>query len=511
MLRSCPQPPKQVTQLFDCCVRLTETDEGGANPVAEAMIFKDRSLQDKKRLWGHAYIICLAHKTHACTTKLFSLQENLISIIIHSCKTLFGAGAFSTLREVATELLLQRFARVSVKDTCLDDGALAFRAQLMTYFLPATSTPKKHATVAAALSFFNGDLRKEQITHVCNNCCENEVVSRKKASTLFRHLLQAVRPAMFARNNWVAWAESLVFFGVADGFHHLIVDAWQTAFSGKNTIDPQETTMAEASVDYLHMSTQSADNTGTARSAEEDAQQRAREEHARSLKMSLTGMRRGLWQQVLLLRVPLEPVRGLMHFLTHSISQQWEEEQMKNMWLLGIREFRGLLLHNGEVLPTFFEKTLSQFQDASLWQEFGQTEEFRSRIFRYTFRPGAVAYQLVQKRVEGLPFSLLTLLGSGPDLAREAARLLSIPACMRDSFSAMFLNKFSSVELLLGPTAKHILFIFARRCKCSTYSTERLHSKNLRRAKSRAETHRMSVKDLPPSTYGLVWGIFCSF
>ena len=365
VLRTCPQPPQGVESVFDMCVRLAETDEGGANPVAEALAMRQRATSSATPSWSHAYMICLAHKVHSCSTKLWSMHEETLSSIIHTCKTLLTSGTLSTLRDTASALLLDRFVRLPSYESPMDDAGLAFRTMVTKYFLPPTSTPKRRSTVLACLQFFNGDLRNHKVTHICQNCCISEDQSREKAWFLFRRLFQVIRPKMFARNNWVDWSSTLVFFGLADGFHHVIVDAFQKTFSGKlpQTLEPAPS--MEPSWDFLNTDAGPSSTTGT---AQEDAQQRMREEQAYSLKVSLSGMLRGLWHRVVLLRVPLEPARGLMEFLTHSISQEWEEKQMKTLWELGCREYRALLLHRGDVLGTFFRDTLLQFQDAALWQ-----------------------------------------------------------------------------------------------------------------------------------------------
>ena len=509
VLRTGPQPPPGIHETFDFCVRLAETDEGPSNPVAEAVIMKDRAISTyRDQPWCHAYILCLAHKAHACTTKLWSLQEDTLSVIVHTCKTLSAAGSWSTLREAATALLLRRFVRITDGSGSTDDAAHAFRNLLTRFFLPSSSMPRRRSTLVAALAFFNGDLRKETVSHICSNCCMNEAASREKAAFFFRKLFQAIRPRMFAKNNWVEWAESFVFFGIADGFHHVIVDAFQAAFTGKDTLGTGEPAEREVLFDFPDTSEGLGGQVPQPHVSEEDAQQRAREENARSLRVSLGGFQRGLWGHIILMRVPLEPARLLMRFLTHSISQEWEEQQMKKMWEMGSREFRAQLLHQGDILPAFFRSTLSQFKDIDLWREFGQTEEFRSRLLRFSFRPGAVAHQLIRIRVQSLPYRLLTLLDTGADVIEQAEMVLRTPACMKDSFSAKFLAKFHTPHLLLSEAAQNILWIFARRARCSTYPTERLHSRNLRRAKCRVETQRVSVKDLALPHSGLTGATF---
>ena len=509
VLSTGPQPPKDIESVFDLCVRVTETDEGPSNPVAEAHVLAGR-MSDKKhnKVWSHAFVWCLAHKTHSCCTKLWGLQEQILSVIIHSCKTLLTAGAWGALRDRACELMLERFTCTPGDAATLDPDAISFRKILHSYYLPATSSPKKRATVLAALKYFNGDLRQDKVTHLCGGCCANAAQSREKASFLFRCLFQAIRPKMFAKNNWIDWSSTLIFFSFADAFHHVIVDAYQTAFL-KTTLEPLIQAEVEPAFEYLAGSASAAGPPQQAGAeADDDAFQRMREEHAHSLKVSLTGMRRGLWHDIALVRLPLEPARILMQFLTHSVSEHWEHTEMNNMWQSGSRRFRALLLHNGDILPVFFRDLLQQYKDSALWNEFEQTEYMRSRIFRFCFRPGAVAHQLIRIRSQGFPFRLLALLEEGPDLHQKAEEVLKQPTCMRDSFSANFLAKYNSVDKLLGQCAKNILFTLARLLRCSTFSTERLHSKNLRQAKSRTQTHTVNIKDLGLPHVGLCGASF---
>ena len=95
------------------------------------------------------------------------------------------------------------------------------------------------------------------------------------------------------------------------------------------------------------------------------------------------------------------------------------------------------------------------------------------------------------------PYRLFELLGEHNAALEEAALALTqTPSCMRDRFAKHFLAAYPSVPDLMGAEARVLLLCLARQVTGTTYSTERLHSRNLRRAKGRASTQRINIKDL---------------
>ena len=70
---------------------------------------------------------------------------------------------------------------------------------------------------------------------------------------------------------------------------------------------------------------------------------------------------------------------------------------------------------------------------------------------------------------------------------------LSMPLCCLDEFSCHIRQQFHSERLLASSECQQILHLVLEHLDGSTYSTERVHSCNLRRARARTFTHSMSV------------------
>eukprot|EP00971_Amphidinium_carterae_P347973 6490252-Amphidinium_carterae.3 len=188
-----------------------------------------------------------------------------------------------------------------------------------------------------------------------------------------------------------------------------------------------------------------------------------------------------------------------MQKLLHMTSQPWDTEQVRCMHNVGGREFRILALHEGSLLNEFFKSTWAVFcSDTWRLAGYAETELFRSDWLVANMRPAAVCYQLVQLRVRGYPAKLFHLLKDvGADELRELAEAdLRAPRCLKDSFTAAFLEQHSTTESLLDRKAREVLRLIAEEALLTTYSTERIHSSSLRAVLGRALTHRPSVSHL---------------
>eukprot|EP00971_Amphidinium_carterae_P212144 4209867-Amphidinium_carterae.1 len=111
-------------------------------------------------------------------------------------------------------------------------------------------------------------------------------------------------------------------------------------------------------------------------------------------------------------------------------------------------------------------------------------------------RAGAVIHQLVHCRVKQYPYKLFQLLNRDNNIVELAETILQTPTCMQDSFTAHVLKKYNTSHKLAGEEAFVFLELVARKSMCTTYTTERLHSRNFRRAKSRTMTQKIDLNDL---------------
>eukprot|EP00971_Amphidinium_carterae_P334735 6470178-Amphidinium_carterae.2 len=234
---------------------------------------------------------------------------------------------------------------------------------------------------------------------------------------------------------------------------------------------------------------------GSRHLAEDDDTSKFHEESAKMFRIASEFMQGEVFQQVMLLAAPLQPERKLMDVFVHSISRDWENKQMEAEWRTGSRQYRILRHFDGADLDEFFQSTMAMLS-SSCWKGFVETERFRSTLLRHSMRSGAVVFQLVSCRVKQAPYKLFQLLNRNTLVREQAEDLLRTPPCQRDPFTSHVFKKYRTPEELAGEEAFLFLALVARKCMCSTYTTERLHSRNLRRAKSRTMTQRIDMKDL---------------
>ena len=416
VLQSLAKKDLELSNLFPWRIRLAETDECGANLRAEAIILHNRAQQNHD-VWGHLQVSCLAHKAHDCASRTWALMPAVISGIIQVCKHLNQAGSMATLCESVSGLIAGRL-RVVVGDAApLSREALKFREIVLQYFSPPPQQLRRRAAMLAALEYFNSDLRRKDIIHFCrgSECCRSPDESKAKGIVLMKHLTMSLRPEMFSRSNWTAWTSTLRFFGVATSLHcGLIVEAFHLAFRGRPVAHdvPGPCDIPDAPTD-TDICLGILDDTAAEQTHLPDTtytdQDRGIQESAKNLRLALQYFSSDpleLMQQIWLLRIPLEPQRLLMKFLTHNISAGWEEAQWKQMWERGARDLRPLLLHDGLELRGFFLRVMDQYCDEDLWREFPASEQFSSQLFRTCMRSGAVAFQLIHLRVVHLPYRL---------------------------------------------------------------------------------------------------------
>eukprot|EP00971_Amphidinium_carterae_P337692 6474619-Amphidinium_carterae.4 len=516
-------PVVPMDDLFELTTRLVESDEHGGNLRAEALIRLQRG-----RSWCHLHSLCLCHKVHAAALKSFALHEEVISGLVHTAKVLSTAGSMAKFKEAARLLLMKRFAyRVeplsyasSTADMGHSSGSSALRENVMRFFLPALSHPRQRALVLVALSFFNGNWEeKEVLQHRCPNrsCCRSAEHSTSKALILVTKLLTMLTPRLFNKGNWLNWPQCMGFFIFSDAMHSFFLDAFRVAFCKSAALELGESRLLNVSGQarsgihqvFTHDSTEqttatsdslllgifSMDLEAHAPLLDTDPVERQRVENARSMKQALQFMRHGMWRDVFMMRVALAPEQTLIHALVHMTTAEWERTQIARHSSLGFRDFRFTVLTSGALVKASLQESMALFKDTRVWAQFFDTEAFRSRRMKLLFRQAGVIFQLVHTKTQGFPYKVFSLLGSQTHELQHIANdlLHNTSSCLFDSWTASFLRIYDTVERLTSMEALLVLEMVARRAMGSTFTTESLHSKNLRRTISRNLTHKPDI------------------
>ena len=439
VLKSVLRAPATVTDDFAYRLRVAEADECPANPRAESLLLQER--RAAKQDWSEFFLPCLAHKVHAAATKTWNLQGATVSGIISVCKYLASGAAMKAFRQGVAEVVATNLRVVPASSHVLDAGAERFRKMLLTYTQPPREQVRRRAAIELVMTFFNGDWRSwdGKVVHACTGpgCCADTAASVSKAQFAMELLISAAPPKMFNRSNWTGWPSSLNFFLFAAGLNGVMVAGFHRAFGGAVLAEQDDGLQVRemGEVDAMGGQESGAHDQGG------DDMERMRKENAQALRASLQFLQPGLLQQIMLLRIPLEPERRLMAFFIQIVGASWEQDQLQRLADTGFRLYRPLLLHKGWELKQFFDLTMSQFLSDSVWGCLHPTERFRSSLLRISMKPAAVCFQLLKMKVQHTPFSVFVLLDRGEGLQQAAERLLHTPPCQQDSFARSFLDQ----------------------------------------------------------------------
>ena len=485
VLQACqPSATEQLTDIFPKMVRLVEVDECPANSRAETLLLRERPSQ-----WSCLYSFCIPHKAHAIATRTFSFFAGTIRGLTRTGMHLRTAGSLTELKLAISKLVHERL-QILVHDPC-DAAAVSFKEQIKQ-FMPSTHHPRRRATMMAICVFFNGNwLRSDTLHHVCQGCCRDRDASVVIASKLLHKMVSCLFRGVFCRADWKNWAQTTHFYIWADALHSLVVDAFRMAFGREGAEIPREqgashpTTNPDAIMDLLDDPVVlGAGSDAGPHPLPQDANAQLRAENAISVAVALRFMVRGLWRDVYMFNTVLRPQCTLMAGLLHSTSRKWELTQLQAAITSHSKQTRILNLHEGSLLNPFFEENFSLLVSESHWEHLAETEAFRTQLFQALSRSSSVAHQLIALRMAGFPYRMFTLIRDGADNAL-ASDILAVSPCLLDAWSRSFLQAHNTAEQLTGQQAKWELHILAEEFLGTTYTTERLHSKNLRRARDK--------------------------
>ena len=478
---------QEVTKVFPRCTRVVETDENPANARAESFV-----VQSRKETWSELRSPCLAHKIHSCATKSFPLHQTTIRGAVHTQKHLKTAGAMTRLKSAVATLAAARL-EILVHNVA-DRKAIAFKESIMKWFCPSEAHPRRRALMLSIAEFFNGNwLTRGTLQHQCPGltCCASREGSIQTAQSLLTRMISALHIGVMSKANWQQWSDTLAFFAFGDALHGVVVTAFQTAFAKEESTLAQPLALEGAGLEedavlHIDLSDGVDQILGQMGSRyEEDPLARQRAEHAISLGVALRYMVPGVWKGVYSLKVTLAGEKELMSKFLHNISLSWDLEQLHSQMHHQQRQYRVLNVYEGACFDKLMQAATICLEDQAMWEHFSETEQMRSQVWQRSLRPAAICHQLLVMRCAGLPYRMFSLLKPGARRQEEAAAISELPHCLRDQWSRSFLSKFSTHGLLQTPAALHELHLLAETMLLVTYSTERLHSKHLRRAKDK--------------------------
>ena len=472
-------------------VRVSETDEAGANSRAEAMI------QAEHPDWSHMWCTCLAHKIHTSAKKVWNLVPDLITGLKNTCLVLRGPGSMAAMRDHAKQLLNESFVfKRAHPNQALSRHAAAFKTKMKDTFSPSPAFPRKAAVVEVLCELLNADWQEEAITHVCAGCCQDAEEAKQKVTAAFLKFVTILRPPLMNTDNWEEWHHSLHLFGLGFAMHKIVPQVYARAFGRRQPDQDNEAVEPLAGgIDF-----------GDAVPVGIDEVAVQRERLARIHRLGRQFMGSYYLHDLYLMKTALQPEIDLMKFALSQCGSKWELQQFQNVTSLGWRRYRLGVWHRAQELDACIWKTITNTRSVDTWSHMLEIEENRTMIWRMNLRLGACLFALVRVRVKSAPYPLWSLLTADSDDEKSFwARHISLtPACQRDKLTTDFCNAFPSLEEKLSEKALQILAAIGLLVATTTYSTERLHSKNSRAGLQRIQTHAADVASLAENHMGYV-------
>ena len=488
MLDSCEPGPCSLPEAR-LRVRLAETDEGGNNGRAEALTLLAQP--EFCHLWG----LCLAHKLHIAAKKTWALAplDLIVTGLKSACLVFRAGGAWKSMRDAVPQLVedeLQFLDNVAVSPQ-----AVAHKERLLTCFLPSDKQPHRRSVILLLTETLNHDWRAESLSHSCRGCCRDRQHACEKLSACLRRTLTALRPTMFCQDNWQEWGATLPIFAFGCAMHQWLPKLYWRAFGCHG--HPQHP-LPHPDDDEAQELGAGHDDEAYAAEPGLDKQAWERERLAKAQRKASAFFAESYLADIYLMQVALQPEQQLMAEALHQGSVAAELQGMQAQETLGWRCYKAQGWHEGIALQRFFNASFENVCSQAPWESLLDTEECWTKIFKVGLRPAATVWLLVHLRTQTMPYSLFGLLSrvSREELENLADQLHRTPTCMRDSFGKKFLALFPERDALLSETAKQILSSLATCMATNTYSVERQHAGNARRARCRVHTHVADVRAL---------------
>ena len=230
------QIPERALVLFDDVHRLAECDEASANLRAQNLL---RYVNPKPKLLE---VVCLAHKCHAVSEKVFAVDRPALTALTRILLSLIhGQHLMQFLRALQSEIEA-RCVRIVVEgdQDNLTGAAMAHRQNILRVYLPEKHHCRRRAVVTTMCAVFNGDWAvRGEFQHYCldENCCASRQESVWKMQHVMRRAMKSLKPSKLARSNWLEWHRSVDFVCLLCHIHDLFRIAYLAAFHG---VPPQE-------------------------------------------------------------------------------------------------------------------------------------------------------------------------------------------------------------------------------------------------------------------------------
>ena len=442
-------------------VRLAVADRYSANLVAE------REIQRQNPDQTTGLIGCSVHKAASSLKFSTNLEAKTISGVVQTGLALESVGSAQKLRQCLQQIFHEELEIVF--DMPPEGQVAAYRKELLDLFVSTRAvgaSPRINAQRQFVLNqFCNSDLQSPNIVHYCGpGCCSSPETTFQMFLGLVPWALIPSKCGLLSRKAWLGADRPVDFIG-------LLSSVWQlwprvlSKFTGKPQARPPRPANSARSEDadencwdsiavvapVNHVGPGSVDasdgrDPGTFEEAappdmlKVDADTWAEmNQRNRSAAMSFASSAH-VAERLVILRQVMEVGLQLLYHQLHVAGPQWEAEQKRKQADTGQRTYRVVDAATGEYLQGFFQQASEMLLNAPrALARSSYTRRARATMFRLLASLMACVFYFLHTCFDGFPYCLFKLIVD-PTQADEI--LKQRPACMRDSLSATFLQKY---------------------------------------------------------------------
>ena len=537
-----------MTEIVPHAIRLVESDSLGANKKAERMM----QASHKWRGWTHLSWYCMAHRVHQALTRSLSfykpLSSGLTQTALLMCHT---PGNLPKARRLLTALVEEKFAFVRGQSQ-LDLASVRFKQRCIQLFAPVHAMP---FLVFVSTFVLNADWRNgDQITHFCQGCCASRADALMKTQQALLKILSLVPPRLLSKANWLEWRKGAQFMGVMGSVHRVGRELVQrllgvthnhrdivqgvlpqdradpdgqagAAAPGGAPAEPRAAHVIPAHQDgevedvnvvgvgeqalpqealVAEMRNENVQRMPEARPAQDGLLQdhgeldelaalRRLEEQRRSDVMTFLQVPM-MWDMLVVMMQCLKPEIHLMQKTLHLAGAKWAMKEMVKMHQSGARDYSLQLLSSEAFYDRFMSTSMRMLRGPETWDHLVPSEMLATKVILSTLRMVTVIFELCILAARRFPERLFRLVGAEEEVrAAIALGIVEAPNCVKDTWTLWFLGLYPSVEALQSADSVAMLTAVMHMSDGHTLSTERAHSRNLRHAKSRIQTHKVDV------------------
>lgn len=494
---------------------LVTTDAHPSNIAAESFMLFDGPTSNRL-----LHLLCDVHKCSAVAKKPVALHSTIVSEMIQLALAFKATGSVAKMRRHLKDVVAEWVVHKSGYPP-LD--AAPFREAVCDTFLSSRS--KKTVAVKTFLHrILNGDWRNFGVLeHYCRGCCRDKSDTIKVCQKYLALGFAKCRIKIFPRSNWCGSDTTVDQIGGYLAIHGLFREVFARTFACKPSCMPamgpdrarcEGAPVAECRGEPLDVDEEDGvavdDAAGVgaivamggdaddaphgAAVADPENERRKQLAQAKQIGMRLLSRPEAL-RDLFLIRRVLRPQVAMMRELLRRSGDTWELNEMKTFAEQGRRRYRILEAYRSADAKEFLRSIFAVFTEE--WAHLPlKTKEGHCLAYRMLAMSGALTYKLFLKRHTFFPYVVFGLLDEAPLPGHSdfETYLDKVPDCMMDDWSMSFLHDFKG--RLRSPEALRVLHNIATLVHTDTVSTERCHSWNRRRARSRVQTHTMTLSEL---------------